>query len=91
VFTEKILLYAGNLFFFINSPLVLFTFGKIYLLIKQSAGNFRCNKKATAIIKYTYNKYTDLPKICEHVIKSTEDLNQEDLGYFLAGLIEGDG
>lgn len=90
VFTNKILLYAGNLFF-IYSPLVLFTFGKIYLLIKQSAGNFNCNKKATAIIKNTYNKYTDLPKISEHVIKPKKDLNDEELGYFLAGLIEGGG
>jgi hypothetical protein len=90
VFTEKILLYAGNLFN-LSSPLVLLTLGKIYLKIKQSAGNFSFSDTATATSRNTYTKYTDLPKISEHVIKPKKDLNDEELGYFLAGLIEGDG
>jgi hypothetical protein len=90
VFTEKILLYAGNSF--INSPLVLITFGIIYLLLNgQSAGNFLFSTKAKAVTKNTYNKYINLPLISEHVSKHKNDLTNNELGYFLAGLIEGDG
>jgi len=49
VSTVKILLYAGNSY--INSPLVLITFGTIYLFFYgQSAGNSSSYKHATAII-----------------------------------------
>lgn len=89
VFTVKILLYAGNPW--ISSPLVLFTLGKIYFLKGQSAGNFGFSKIATAVAKNTYNKHTSLPKISEHVTKPKKNLHDDELGYFLAGLIEGDG
>ena len=91
VFTVKILLYAGNPYN--NSPLVLFTLGKIYLfnILGQSAGNFSFSTIATAITKNIYNKYTNLPKIPEDVSKNKHNLNNQQLGYFLAGLIEGDG
>lgn len=91
VFTVKILLYAGNPL--ISNPLVSFTFGKIYLLNKEgrSAGNFGFSTKATASTENTYNKYTSLSKLSEHIRKVNKDLNQDELGYFLAGLIEGDG
>lgn len=94
MFTKKIkiLLYAGNPW--ISSPLVLFTLGKIYLLqiARQSAGNFGFSIiAATAVTKNTFNKYTSLPKISEHVPKPKKNLHDDELGYFLAGLIEGDG
>ena len=94
VFTVKILLYAGNSF--LNSPLVLVTFGIIYLFyvlyIKgQSAGNFSLSSEASAVTKNTYNKYINLPKISEHVPKHKSNLTEDEFGYFLAGLIEGDG
>lgn len=93
VFTEKILLCAGN--FCLGSPLVFSTLGKIYLkkinLSEQSAGNFNFSTKATASTKNTYFKYTDLPLISEHVPKHKSDLTETEFGYFLAGLIEGDG
>jgi LAGLIDADG endonuclease len=93
VFTKKILLYAGNSY--ISSPLVFLTLGIIYLskkyMLGQSAGNFGFSTMATAVTKNTYNKYTDLPKISEHVPIHKSNLNDEELGYFLAGLIEGDG
>lgn len=96
VFTGKILLYAGNSC--LSSPLVLITIGIIYLLqpkvaglSRQSAGNFSFSAKATAVTKNTYNKYTDLPSISEHVPKHKSILTKDELGYFLAGLIEGDG
>ena len=93
VSTVKILLYAGNSC--ISSPLVILALGKIYLFQKylsgQSAGNFGFSTMATAVTKNTYNKYIDLPKISEHVPIHKNDLNDEELGYFLAGLIEGDG
>ena len=89
VFTEKILLYAGN--FWLSSPLVLIALGKIYLYFtEQSAGNFGFSINAQAITKNTYTKYSELPKISEHVPKHN-DFNDEQFGYFLAGLIEGDG
>jgi hypothetical protein len=92
------LLYAGN--FCISSPLVLITLGKIYLLSGKSAGNSRISTIATAVLrvfflqeknKNTYNKYTNLPLISEHLSKHKSNLTNEELGYFLAGLIEGDG
>lgn len=93
MFTRKILLYAGNPC--ISSPLVFITLGTIYLLQSyltgQSAGNFSFSTIATAVTKNTYNKYTNLPLISEHVPKHKSNLTDEELGYFLAGLIEGDG
>ena len=106
VFTVKILLYAGNscfiLFFFkekivkiLSGPLVFITLGKIYLkqnkLPGQSAGNFGFSTKATASTKNTYNSYTKLSLISEHVPKHKSNLTDIEFGYFLAGLIEGDG
>jgi LAGLIDADG endonuclease len=95
VFTEKILLYAGNSC--ICSPLVFITLGKTYFLLKQfilpgqSAGNFSFSTKAKAVTKNTYKSYTDLPIISEHVSKHKSNLTYTDFGYFLAGLIEGGG
>jgi hypothetical protein len=88
VFTVKILLYAGNSG--INSPLVFIAIGIIYLFRRQSAGNFSFSTKATAVTKNTYTNYTNLLTISEHV-PSKNHLNDEQFGYFLAGLIEGDG
>lgn len=89
---EKILLYAGNSC--LSSPLVFITLGKICLKkIKkgQSAGNLNLSTKATASAKNIYNSYINLPKISLHVPKHNSNLNDKDFGYFLAGLIEGDG
>lgn len=91
VFTVKILLYAGNLF--ISNPLVLLTLGKIYLKIKQSAGNLDfCQQARTAITTMnTYNKNINLPIISKHVPKLKKKLNDDEFGDFLAGLIEANG
>lgn len=90
VSTIKILLYAGNSC--ITSPIVFITLGTIYLYIsRQSAGNFSSSTKTTVVTKSTYNKYTDLPKISQHVSKHKNNFTDEEFGYFLAGLIEGDG
>jgi hypothetical protein len=89
VFTIKILLYAGNSC--INSPLVLITFGTIYLFKRQSAGNFGFSTKATAATKNTYTNYKNLPLISKHVPNRKSNLTDQEFGYFLAGLIEGDG
>jgi hypothetical protein len=88
VFTEKILLYAGNSC--INSPLVLITLGTIYLFKRQSAGNLSFSTKATAATKNTYTSYKNLLPISEHV-PNKNHLTDNEFGYFLAGLIEGDG
>lgn len=93
VFTEKILLYAGNSWK--SSPLVFIALGTIYFiqnsLSRQSAGNFSFSTKASASIINTYNKYSDLPKISEHLPLHKSDLNDKEFGFFLTGLIEGDG
>jgi LAGLIDADG endonuclease len=90
VFTEKILLYAGNSCK--NSPLVLITLGTIYLIKRLSAGNFSFSTKATAAIKNTYTSYKNLFPISEHVPATRKNhLSDNEFGYFLAGLIEGDG
>ena len=93
VFTQKILLYAGNSC--ISSPLIIFIFGTIYLLWYhtpgQSARNFGFSTMATAVTKNTHNKYTSLPKISQHLPNHKSNLNDDELGYFLANLIEGDG
>ena len=88
VFTVKILLYAGNSC--INNPLVLITLGTIYLFKRQSAGNLCLSTKATAVTKNTYNSYIKLPSISEHV-PNRKYLTEDEFGYFLAGLIEGEG
>nr|YP_009364337.1 LAGLIDADG endonuclease [Ophiocordyceps sinensis]ARF03401.1 LAGLIDADG endonuclease [Ophiocordyceps sinensis] len=88
VFTVKILLSAGN--FCINSPLV-FTLGTIYLFSGKSASNFAIRKIAMAITKNTNEKYTNLPWISDHLSKYRTNLTDKELGYFLAGLIEGKG
>jgi len=99
---EKILLYAGNSC--LSSPLGLTSLGKIYLLaprvasLGQSAGNFSTlffSKKRvvapTTDIKIRSYIGINLPKISEHVPKHKSNLSDNDFGYFLAGLIEGDG
>jgi hypothetical protein len=88
VSTVKILLYAGNSC--INSPLVLIALGTIYLFKRKSAGNFGFSTKATAVTKNTYISYKNLLPISEHVTKRVS-LTENEFGYFLAGLIEGDG
>lgn len=91
----KILLYAGNSW--ISSPYDYIAHGTTCLYkydqTGQLAGNFGFGKKARAFFtcKTTYNNYSDLPLISEHVPNHNRDLNKEDFGYFLAGLIEGNG
>lgn len=90
VFTGKILLYAGKSE--INSPLVLSAIGTIYLLFEGlSAGNFSQSIHTRQSHVCIYTKYENLPKISDHVQKLPRNLADEDLGYFLAGLIEADG
>jgi len=89
VSTEKILLNANN--FYLKSPLVLMTLGKIFNMSEQLAGNFHFSTIATASTKYIYSSYTNLPLISEHVPKHNSNLKDTNFGYFLAGLIEGDG
>jgi hypothetical protein len=87
VFTLKILLYAGNSW--ISNPLILFMLGTIYFfhyhMTGKSAGNFRFN---TSDIK---NKDINLPIISKHIIKRRNNLSNNELAYFLAGLIDGNG
>lgn len=95
---KKILLYAGN--FCISSPLILIIIGTIYFfkkekffsfLSKQSAGNFNFFTKTTVVIKNTYTNFFNLPLVSEHVPNHRNNFTDDEFGYFLAGLIEGDG
>ncbi len=96
VFTKKILLYAGNCY--LSIPLIFNMLGTIYLiqsklirLLIQPAGKFSFSTKAKAVTKNIYNKYTDLPSLSKHIPKHKSNFTKDELGYFLAGLIEGDG
>nr|YP_203340.1 orf307 [Zancudomyces culisetae]AAW49507.1 orf307 [Zancudomyces culisetae] len=75
----KIELYAGNLYFNYLSPLGLFIkpFGKI-LNKEQFAGNQLINVE-------------DIKNISDHMNKHSYPESDNDFGYYLAGLIEGDG
>ena len=57
----------------------------------QSAGNFGFSTEATAVTKNTYTNFKNLPLISEHVPNHNSNLTDDEFGYFLAGLIEGDG
>ena len=93
MFTSKILLNSEN--YNISIPLIFIMLGKIYLnqhtLRKQSVGSFSFSSKATGRIDNTYNKYINLPLISKNVSKHNSNLTDSNFGYFLAGLIEGDG
>ena len=88
VFTRQILLYARNPS--INNPLIFIMFGIICLFIRLRAGNFSFSTNATAA-KNIYNSYKTLPEISKHVPKHSSNLTDNEFGWFLAGLIEGDG
>jgi hypothetical protein len=90
---EKILLYAGNSC--TSNPLAFIALGKIYLnntnSTGQSAGNFSISTIAKAGTKTRYNSYITLPQISEHINNHNSNFTDLEFGYFLAGLIEGDG
>jgi hypothetical protein len=95
---DKNLLFAENFCYIASNPLIFIMLGKIFLLssnaTEQSAGNFSFSTQpsgATASTKNTYNNYTKLPLISKHVSKHKSKLTLGELGYFLAGLIEGGG
>ncbi len=99
VSTVKILLYSGN-FYFLSPPIFNLMLGTILkklrnknFFIEQSAGNFKYFTKTSVCNKNTYIKFNELPKISDHISKKTHknNLSEEQFGYFLAGLIEGDG
>src|SRR6185312_9148194 len=106
--SQKILLYAKN--FYISSPLVLITFGTIYLknilgswhyklhlvgkakyFSEQSAGNFNLVTNTSVVTRNIYTRYFELPLISEHIPQRKNKLTNNEFGYFLAGLIEGEG
>lgn len=103
VSTKKILLYSGNSYEALFSPPIFTMVGKISkvlrfslkkdIFIGQSAGNFRKFTTAKAQYKNAYSVYSNLPEISDHISnrKIKNNLNDQDFGYFLAGLIEGDG
>jgi hypothetical protein len=92
VFTEKILLYAGNFYF--STPLTFIVLGKMYLIhfVELSAGNF------SSIIKTFFHGFVEklvknklnMSKISDHISKH-QTLKEEEFGFFLAGLIDGNG
>jgi hypothetical protein len=79
-----------------NSPIISLTKlkfkGTIYLLKKLSVDNFRVfSTVASAVANNTCNKYSNLPKISEHIFNHKSNLSAKEFGEFLAGLIEGNG
>lgn len=104
---EKILLYAGNssissplafialgkIYLGPTPPQGSRTWQVGGAIAGQSAGNFSISTKATAVTKNTYNSYQNLALISEHVPTPAKiaALTDNEFGYFLAGLIEGEG
>jgi len=100
VSTVKILLYSGN-FYFLGPPMFNFNgwnnlkklrnFKNFF--IEQPAGNFKYFTNTSVSNTNTYNKFNYLPKISDHISNKKEknNFNDEQFGYFLAGVIEGDG
>jgi hypothetical protein len=102
---KKILLYAGNLLYY--SPLVLVTFGKICnswqsagnfrlkppkVVMKTLTGvSINLYKKNAHRTYSTYIKYSELPNISEHPPINNKELTDLEFGYYLTGLIEGNG
>lgn len=102
---KNILLYAGNSN--LNNPLVFVTLGKSYLrknfILELSARNFTSSsfikpaifddpkKSASNFSNNTYESYNGLPKFPDHVKAHKTQLNKDEFGFFLAGLIEGNG
>jgi hypothetical protein len=76
-------LYAGKLEYFLG-PLSLRLFGKIQIENEQSAGNSDLSDKIHNLIQENYH-------ISDHLIKHEKPKTDEEFGYYLAGLIEGDG
>src|SRR5258705_2135570 len=64
--------------------------GRVALRGTRPKGESLCERETTASTKNTYNNYTKLPLISKHVPKHKNQLTLTALGYFLAGLIEGD-
>jgi hypothetical protein len=75
-------LYAGKLEYFLG-PLSLTLFGKIQIENKQSAGN-------SDIYENFHNLIQENCYISDHLFKHKKPKTDEEIGYYLAGLIEGD-
>lgn len=75
-----------------NNPPVLNTFGTIYSLFGGlSAGNFSESRGPHRVEGAGESSHENLPKISDHVQNLPRNLSDEDLGYFMAGLIEASG
>lgn len=97
-------LFAG-IFIIRVSPPMLSVVGKILLFIyncnlntiykdKQSAGNpLALYKNDNAKVVFDYDKHliSDDLLLSDHIIKHNKPESEEDFGYYLSGLIEGDG
>jgi len=57
----------------------------------QWAGNFWFSTIVSTVTKNTYTNYKNLPLISKHVSKHESNLTDDEFGWFLTGLIEGDG
>lgn len=92
VFTGKILLYAGK--FYISTPLTFIVLGKRYLIhfLELSAGNFssRINTFFHVFVGKLVKNTLNMPRISDH-ISEHHTLREEEFGFFLAGLIDGNG
>ena len=58
---------------------------------RQWARNYSFSTKALAVTKNTYTNYKNLSPISKNVPKNKSNLTDNEFGWFLAGLIEGDG
>jgi hypothetical protein len=72
----------NSIIFLVHSVVILL--GKIQIENEQSAGNSDISDEINNLIQ-------DDDKISDHLIKHNKPETDEEFGYYLAGLIEGDG
>jgi|SRR6267154_616790 hypothetical protein len=72
----------NSIIFLVHSVIILL--GKIQIENEQSAGNFDISEKINNLIQ-------GIDHISDHLIKHNKPETDEEFGYYLAGLIEGNG
>lgn len=89
--------YSLKLSYMLETSLIItvqsiYLFG-IILIMEQSAGNktlFFFNTISDNLISDNETSNSDIPKISDH-LNNVKPINDDELGYYLAGLIEGNG
>lgn len=91
--------YIDNILYILNSKYTYIFIYYMYLLKRKFIPyrylvlikNLLWDLQVLYYMTRSYNTYTQLPLISNHVPKHNSNITDNDFGYYLAGLIEGDG